>query len=448
MQINLAKNIELWPVARLKPYARNARTHSVEQIEKIAASMLRFGFNNPILVDATDGIVAGHGRLLAAQQIGLEEIPVVVLTHLTEDERRAYILADNKLHELGGWDRDLLNAEVEALKAEGIDLSDVGFSDEELERALAFLPEEPIAAPSGGIQQAEAEAAEVPDMPSSSSQITHDPRDDDVPDHPSEVQVQHGDLFLLGEHRLLCGDATSRQDVDRLLGDTKPNLMVTDPPYGVEYEAGWRAEAKGREKTDREKTSILQNDDRADWKEAWDLFPGAVAYVWHASAFTDVVMDSLRNSGFDVKQQIIWNKNVHALSRSHYHWKHEPCWYAVRKGGESRWRGSRKEMTVWNIPSVIFEKDKTAHPTQKALGIYEVAILNHTVECEPIYDPFGGSGTQIIACEKHNRISFTMELDPKFCQVILERWERYTGKQAMREDGIPWRESRYAKQDA
>jgi DNA modification methylase len=217
--------------------------------------------------------------------------------------------------------------------------------------------------------------------------------------------------------------------------------MVTDPPYGVKYDASWRADAKGRIKTEREVTGSLENDDRADWYDAWVLFPGNVAYVWHASAFTDVVMDSLRRADFDVRQQIIWNKNVHALSRSAYHWKHEPCWYAVKNGADANWLAGRDQMTVWDIPSVIFEKDKTAHPTQKSLGIYERSIENHTTKGESLYEPFGGSGTQIIACEKHGRISLTMELDPKFCDVIVKRWQDFTGKEAVLEsDGRKFNE--------
>jgi len=228
----------------------------------------------------------------------------------------------------------------------------------------------------------------------------------------------------------MCGDSTNIAAVSKLLSGSKPNLMVTDPPYGVEYEAGWRADAKDRVKTDREAASNLLNDDRADWYDAWALFPGDIVYVWHASAFTDVVMDSLRRANFQVKQQIIWNKNVHALSRSHYHWKHEPCWFAVKNGASANWMAGRDQMTVWDIPSVIFEKDKTAHPTQKSIGIYEKPIENHTRKGDSLYDPFGGSGTQIIACEKLGRISYTMELDPKFCDVIVKRWQQFTGKQA------------------
>jgi DNA modification methylase len=206
--------------------------------------------------------------------------------------------------------------------------------------------------------------------------------------------------------------------------------MITDPPYGVKYEASWRADAKKRKKTEREESSNLQNDDRADWYDAYILFPGSVAYVWHASAYTDVVMDGLKRAGFEIKQQIIWNKNVHALSRSDYHWKHEPCWYAVKDMKERNWQGGRKQMTVWDVASVISEKDKTAHPTQKPVELFLKSIEHHTNPGEYVYDPFGGSGTLIIAAEKSKRRALTMELDPKYCDVIVQRWQNFTGKTA------------------
>lgn len=399
----LASKIQLWPIDRLVPYNKNARTHSDDQVEQIAASIREFGFTNPILVDSENGIIAGHGRLMAAKVVGLDQVPVIVLDHLTDAQRRAYILADNKLALNAGWDDALLSEELRTLDGEDFDLSVIGFSDEE----LADLLEPPEV---DGVDGADEDA---------------------VPETPVEPVTVLGDVWVLGKHRLMCGDATDASAVDKLLSGAKPNLMVTDPPYGVKYEAGWRAEAKGRVKTEREETSNLQNDDRADWYDAWVLFPGDVVYVWHASAFTDVVMDSIRRAGFEVKQQIIWNKNVHALSRSSYHWKHEPCWYDVREGAQQSWLAGRDQMTVWDIPSVIFEKDKTAHPTQKSLGIYEKPIINHTKTGESLYEPFGGSGTQIIACEKHKRISLTMELDPKFCDVIVKRWQDFTGKKAV-----------------
>jgi len=410
MTIHIARDFKLVPIESLAPYEKNARTHSEEQISQIAKSISEFGFTNPILVDGEKGIIAGHGRLAAAKKLGIKDVPIIELSHLTPAQKRAYIIADNKLALNAGWDEAVLAEEIEALKLEDFDIDLLGFSDEE----LADLHIETEELPPGA--------------------------EDEIGEAQADPKVTIGDIFILGNHRLMCGDATSADDVAALLQDAKPTLMVTDTPYGVEYEAGWRAEAKGRVKTEREETSNLQNDDRADWYDAWALFPGSVAYVWHASAFTDVVKDSLQRAAFEVKQQIIWNKNIHALSRSHYHWKHEPCWYAVRERGDANWLGGRDKMTVWDVKTVQSEKDKTAHPTQKPVAIYEIPIENHTRKGDSLYEPFGGSGTQIIACEKLGRISYTMELDPKFVAVILDRFEKYSGKKAHRLDGVAWSE--------
>lgn len=395
------EKIVLKSVSDLKPYEKNSRTHSIEQIEQIKRSILEFGFTNPILIDENNQIIAGHGRVEAAKLCKMEKVPTVVLSHLNDEQKRAYIIADNKLALNAGWDEKILSVELDELKELDFDLSLTGFSADELSALMKDDELRPI-----------------------------DADEDAVPEAPKNPLTKLGDIWILGNHRLMCGDATSAISVKNLLNGQSPNIMITDPPYGVEYEAGWRADAKGRIKTEREQTSNLKNDNRADWYDAWILFNGNIAYVWHASAFTDVVKHSLEKADFQVRQQIIWNKNVHALSRSAYHWKHEPCWYAVRNGADARWLAGRDQMTVWDIPSVIFEKDKTSHPTQKSLGIYERAIENHTKKGEPIYEPFGGSGTQIIACEKSGRVSLTMELDPKFCDVIVKRWQDFTGKKA------------------
>lgn len=338
-------------------------------------------------------VIGGNQRLRALRELGYKEAPCVIV-NWPVSKINEFIIKDNV--EYGTWDYDLLANQWEAplLSKWGLELP-VKFEVEEVTHGLA--------------------------------------NDDEVPDLPVKPITKRGDIWLLGEHRLMCGDSTMIDDVEKLFNGAIPNLMVTDPPYGVNYDAQWRAKANSRKKTEREKTSNLKNDDRADWYDAWVLFPGNIAYVWHASAFTDVVMESLRRADFEIKQQIIWNKNVHALSRSNYHWKHEPCWYAVRNGQQSNWLAGRDQMTVWDVPSVIFEKDKTSHPTQKSVGIYEIPILNHTLPNDSLYDPFGGSGTQIIACTKHNRISYTMELDPKFCDVIIQRWQKFTGLSAIME---------------
>lgn len=390
-------------VCDLIKYKSNSRTHSPEQINKIARSIQEFGFTNPLLVDENNVIIAGHGRLDAALQLGINELPCIVISNLSEEQKAALVIADNKIALDAGWDVNNLLNQFEFLKQFDYDLTLTGFDLDEL---CEIFPEEV-------------------------SEVFCD--DDDVPETPIEPITKLGDLWLLGNHRLLCGDSTNVTDVLRLLNEQHPNTMITDPPYGVKYEASWRAEAKGRKKTEREENSNLQNDDRADWYDAYVLFPGAVAYVWHASAFTDVVMDGLKRAGFEIKQQIIWNKNVHALSRSDYHWKHEPAWYAVKKGADRNWKGGRTQMTVWDVKSIINEDDKTAHPTQKPIELYLRSIMHHTNEGEYVYDPFGGSGTLVIACEKSKRRALTMELDPKYCDVIVQRWENYTGKKAIRE---------------
>lgn len=386
--------------ADLIPYAKNSRTHSEEQIAQIAASIKEFGFTNPIIIDENNGIIAGHGRILAAQKLKLKEVPCVQVTGWTDAQKRAYVIADNKLALNAGWDEKMLALEFDDLQALGFDLSLTGFSDDEI---LALKPMEEVV----GLTD-----------------------EDAVPEAPETPVTIAGDIWILGDHRLMCGDSTDAGSVALLMDGQKPNTMITDPPYGVQYEADWRANAKGRKKTEREENSNLKNDDRADWFDAYASAPCNVAYVWHASAFTDVVMDGLRRAGFEIKQQIIWNKNVHALSRSDYHWKHEPCWYAVKPGSDRKWKGGRTQMTVWDIKSVIFDGGKTAHPTQKPAEIYTRPLEYHTNQGEYVYDPFSGSGTLAIACEKLGRRSLLMELDPKYCDVIIKRWQDFTGKKA------------------
>lgn len=383
----------------LIPYARNTRTHSEDQVKQVVNSINEFGFTNPILIDSDNGIIAGHGRVMAAQSLGLDEVPCIRLSHLTDAQKRAYIIADNKIALNAGWDDALLKLELNDLSDLDFDLDLIGFNDAEL-------------------------AAMLVDDDSKNKGNT-DP--DAVPDIPVDPITRLGDIWLLGNHRLMCGDSIDAHTVNALLKGQLPNTMITDPPYGVKYEAGWRGKLKNRTPTEREKNSTLKNDDNADWYAAYALFPGSVAYIWHASVFSGVVMDGLIRAGFEIKQQIIWNKNVHALSRSDYHWKHEPCWYATKKGGDRNWKGGRTQMTVWDIKSIIFEKDKTAHPTQKPVEIYTRSLEHHTNAGEYVYEPFAGSGTSIIACEQLQRRSLSLELDPKYCDVIIQRWQNFTG---------------------
>ncbi len=309
--------IESWPLDRLRPYARNAKIHGTDQVAKIAASMAKFGWTVPCMVADDGELIAGHGRVLAAAMLGLKDVPVIRLSHLDEAERRAYRIADNKLTELGEWDEAMLRDEIAGLLAEDFDLSLLGIADEDLDALLR----DPDQAEGGAVDG-----------------------EDDIPEPPVTPVSLVGDLWQLGSHRLICGDSTSADVVGLLLGDVKPLLMVTDPPYGVEYDPSWRNQA-GAAKTKR--TGKVLNDDRADWREAWALFPGDVAYVWHGALHAATVAESLMAAGFNVRSQIIWAKDSLVLSRGDYHWQHEPCWYAVKKTGKGHWAGDRKQTTLW-----------------------------------------------------------------------------------------------------
>jgi hypothetical protein len=332
--------IDYRPIGSLIPYARNARTHSPAQVALIAGSIREYGWTNPVLVDGASGIIAGHGRVLAAEKLGLAELPVIELKHLSEAQKRAYILADNKLAEQAGWDRELLALEVADLGALGIDLVTLGFDAGEIDDLLCL-----------GLA---------------------DPREEVVPPVPAVPVSRPGDLWSLGAHRLLCGDATRAEDVTRLLAGVVPHLMVTDPPYGVDYDPEWRNRA-GASQTAR--VGKVMNDDRADWRAAWALFPGDVAYVWHGALHATTVADSLIACGFAIRSQIIWAKDRLVLSRGHYHWQHEPCWYAVRDKGTGHWSGDRKQTTLWQIASKG-QDSETVHGTQKPVDCMRRPILN------------------------------------------------------------------------
>ena len=395
--------VEQWSIDRLIPYGRNARTHSDGQVAQIAASIVEFGWTNPVLADSQGNVIAGHGRLAAAKSLGLDTVPVVLLDHLTEAQRRAYILADNKLALNAGWDEETLAAELHALNGDGYDLGVIGFSDEELEALMAPLADEDAGQGDGT-------------------------GEDEVPEPPADPVTRPGDLWILGQHRLLCGDSTVVTDVDRLLGGAKPHLLVSDPPYGVEYAPEWRNEA-GVSTTTR--TGKVANDDRADWREAWALFPGEVAYVWHAGIHAGVVAESLRACDFEIRSQIIWSKPRFVLSRGHYHWQHEPCWYAVRKTATGHWQGARDQATVWAIGSGGDEDEATIHGTQKPVECMRRPMINNSAEGDGVYEPFAGSGTTVIAAETTGRICFAMELNPAYCDVVVGRWQKLTGGKAI-----------------
>lgn len=383
-------------VADLVPFARNSRTHSTEQIGQIAASIQQFGWTNPLLVDGANGVIAGHGRLAAARQLGLKQVPVIVLDHLTEAQKRALVIADNKLALNAGWNLDMLSEELAALGDEGFDLDLLGFDGSELAELLADKTE--------GLT---------------------DP--DEVPEPPTEPVTQLGDVWILGSHRIVCGDSTDPDAVSKALAGVLPHLMVTDPPYGVEYSADWRERAGVNRKGAA--TGKVLNDDRADWGEAWALFPGDVAYVWHAGLFAGVVADSLLSAGFQLRSQIIWAKSQMVMSRGDYHWQHEPCWYAVRKGAKGHYAGGRKQTTVWSIDKP--HKSETGHSTQKPVECMLRPIENNSSPGQAVYEPFSGSGTTIIAGEMSGRAVHAIELNPAYVDVAVLRWQQFTGKDAV-----------------
>ena len=394
------RQIEFWPIERLRPYARNAKMHGSDQVARIAASMARFGWTVPCMVGDDGELIAGHGRVLAATELGLHEVPVIRLGHLDEAERRAYRIADNKLTELGDWDEGLLRDEVAGLLAEDFDLSLLGFAEDELEALL----QDPDLGEDG--------AAEG---------------EDEVPEPPADPVSVPGDLWRLGSHRLICGDSTSADVVAKLLGDVRPLLMVTDPPYGVEYDPSWRNQS-GASATKR--TGKVLNDDRADWREAWALFPGDVAYVWHGALHATTVADSLIAAGFDIRSQIIWAKDRLVLSRGDYHWQHEPCWYAVKKRGKGHWAGDRKQTTLWQIANKDQDAE-TVHGTQKPVECMRRPILNNSSPGQAIYEPFMGSGTTLIAAETTGRVCYGIELNPAYVDVAITRWQNLTGQAAV-----------------
>jgi DNA modification methylase len=393
----------------LKAYARNSRTHSDEQVSKIAASIRRFGFTVPLLVTDERRVIAGHGRLLAALLLGLAEVPVIVVTGWSAEDIRAYVIADNQLALEAGWDEDLLRLELGELRDAGFDLALTGFGSSAL---AALLDVRPL-----GLVDPEAAPA-LPETPVSMA----------------------GDLWALGRHRLLCGSATNAGDVAKVLGGAKPHLMVTDPPYGVDYNADWR---RTKRKSDGSLLSTgsdravgaVSNDDVADWREAWALFPGDVAYVWHADRGSRQVFESLEATSFAIRAQIIWGKDALVVGRGDYHFQHEACWYAVRKNRTGHWNGGRKQSTLWDDikkPS----KSETGHSTQKPVECMRRPIQNNSKPGDAVYDPFCGSGTTIIAAEMNGRRCHAIELDPSYVDVSIQRWQSFTGlKAALVESG-------------
>jgi len=396
-----ALSVTYRPTSTLAPAKRNPRTHSPAQVQQIARSIREFGWTNPILVDENAAIIAGHGRLEAARVVGLTEVPTITLEGLTAAQKRALVIADNQLALNAGWDADTLAEELRGLGADGFDLSLLGFSDDEM---AAWMAE-----PTAGLT---------------------DP--DDAPDVPANPVSVLGDVWLLGRHRLLCGDATSEVDVALALAGVQPHLMVTDPPYGVEYDANWRNQANrwagSNVKLGAAALGRVTNDARADWSDAWLLFPGEVVYVWHAALNCAEVAASLLAATFEVRSQVIWDKTRLVIGRGNYHWQHEPCWYAVRRGATAHWNGDRTQSTVWQIPKP--QTSETGHSTQKPVECMRRPIENNSSPGQAVYDPFSGSGTTIIAAEMTGRICHAIEISPAYVDVAVLRWQAFTGNEA------------------
>ena len=410
-----ADSVQRRPIDELIPYANNARTHSDEQVAQIAASMREWGWTNPVLVDDNGGIIAGHGRVMAARKLGLTDVPCMVASGWTDEQKRAYVLADNQLATNAGWNPEVLSLELKGLDAAGFNLDLLGFGD------LAAL------------------------MADKTEGLT-DP--DEVPDAPLEPVTVLGDVWVMGKHRIICGDSTDADTVAKVLGDVKPHLMVTDPPYGVEYNPAWRADA-GINKN-KGKMGIVSNDDRADWGEAWALFPGDVLYVWSAPGPLQCAShDGLVRAGFEPRQQIIWAKDRFALGRGHYHYQHEPCWYAVRKGKTGHWGGDRSQTSIWNIKAR--DDSGHGHSTQKPVECMKWPIENNSSPGQAVYEPFSGSGTTIIAGEMTGRPIYAIELSPAYVDVAVERWQAFTGQEATLEGGTTFnamKEARHGEQAA
>ena len=377
----------------LIPYARNSRTHSDAQVAQVAASIVEFGFTNPVLIDAQGGIIAGHGRVMAARKLALDKVPCIRLGHLSESQKRAYVIADNKLAANAGWDEQMLALEFKDLQDMGFDLDLTGFDDKDINAMIASLD----ATPEGNTDAAPAVQA--------------------------EVVSKLGDIWTLGKHRVMCGDSTSAEQVQKLLGGGMADLFVTDPPYNVAYE-GKTADAL-----------TIENDSMADAdfrKFLFDCYsaandamkPGASFYIWHADSEGFNFRGAAHDIGWKVRQCLVWAKNTMVLGRQDYQWKHEPCLYGWKPGAAHSWYSDRKQTTVleYNKPARNGE-----HPTMKPVDLIQYQVENSSKAGDVVLDLFGGSGTTLIACEKTGRINRSMELDPKYCDVIVRRWQQYTG---------------------
>lgn len=398
------QDYEISPISSLKLHPRNPRRG---RVEAIAESIEHNGFYGAVVAQRSTGhVLAGNHRLKAARKLGLDTLPVL---WLDVDDARALkiLLADNRTSDLGDYDSDALATMLSSLAAEG-DLLGTGYDAGALDELLAELT--------------------PPDDRSQAEVIEDDPPDESLADQLAEKWgVRQGQLWRLGEHRVACGDSTDPAVAARVQLGMDPQLMITDPPYGVEYDANWRNEADRANGKPYGAVAIglVSNDERPSWTEAYANFGGAVAYVWHADRHASTVEADMKSLGFEIRSQIIWAKSQLLISRGHYHWQHEPCWYAVRKGKTATWQGDRKQTTLWQIDKP--RKSETGHSTQKPLECMARPMRNHTVEGDAVYDPFLGSGTTLIAAEQLGRRCCGVEINPGYVGIIIQRWVDLTG---------------------
>lgn len=408
----MPSQIEHLPVEGLIPYARNARTHSPEQVAQIAASMREFGFTNPVLIDADGGLIAGHGRVLAARQLGLASVPCIRLGHLSDAQKRAYVIADNKLALNAGWDESMLALELKDLQAMDYDLALTGFDLGEIDELLAGLE----ATPEGATDA------------------------DAVPEVKAESITRPGDVWVLGKHRIMCGDSTRIDQAKTLMGGGVADMVFTDPPYNVAYEgrgANDLGPIKNDNMTDAQFEQFLRDVFSTYWVCMKELAP---IYVCHADSATapKLAFEKTFAERFKKSSTIIWAKQSAGMGWQDYRVQHEPIIYGWKEGsGKHYYCGDRAKTTLWQIG-----RDAQAiyvHPTQKPVDLPAEAIKNSSKSGETVLDLFGGSGSTLIACEQTGRINRSMELDPKYCDVIVRRWQQFTGKQAFHaETGAPF----------
>ena len=386
------KDMELVSISKLVPYVNNARTHSPEQINKLRSSLREFGFINPVIIDRNYGIIAGHGRVIAAREEGITEVPCVFVDHLTDSQKKAYILADNRMALDAGWDEELLRVEIESLQAENFDVGLTGFDDKEI----------------ADLFKTENEQVEDDDFDLSAAL-------------EKAAFVEEGDVWVVGKHRLVCGDATNPEDVNKLMDGKRANLIVTDPPYGVSFKSSSGLTIQNDSMKNEEFYQFLKN---AFTNMAAHLEPGGAAYVFHADTEGLNFRQAFIDAGFHLAGCCIWVKDSLVLGRSDYQWQHEPVLYGFLKNGKHSWYSDRKQTTIWNFKK---PKRNENHPTSKPLDLLSYPIGNSSQENAIVVDTFGGSGSTMMACECSNRICYMMELDKKYASVILRRYVEDTG---------------------